>query len=180
MVNYSFIQGFTEKSAELNCCCVLVRKVATLHVATPTIVVHDPTRVQRSLGRQDKKVSVMSSGRGLPTHTGSPYHPWSSSRWLFCWHTLHSRLWDMVAPLNTLPTLRMACRAIVVTKVQHNVLLFPFLPLTAAPLVPFAMVACTCQFSGFLLVNIQDRMRVDVILSRQKKLKHVGHLAGVS
>lgn len=56
----------------INCCCVLVRKVATLHVTTPTIIVHDPTRVQRSLGWQDKKLSVVRSGRGLPTHTGSP------------------------------------------------------------------------------------------------------------
>lgn len=103
----------------INCCCVSVRKVATLHVTTPTIIVHE---FSGHWGGRTRNCQSWGLGGGCPL-TQTPLPSMELQQVAFCWHTLHSRLWDMAAQLNTLLSLRMACRAIV-TKVQHNVLLF--------------------------------------------------------
>lgn len=105
----------------ISCCRVLLRRVTTLHVTTSTITVLTLQQFSGHCWGRTRNCLSWALGGGCPTQ--APLPSMELQQVAFCWHTLPSRLWDMAARLNTLPSLRMACRAIV-TKVQHNVLLF--------------------------------------------------------
>lgn len=167
----------------INCYCVLVRNVGTLHVTTPEIIVCDPTQVWVShWGGRTRNCQSWALRGGLPSHTGSPTIHGVPAGGFLLTHTLQQAL-GHGCPVNNTPLpedgLQVYCYQ---SPTQRSS--FPFFPflLKAASLILFAMATCTCQFSGILLANIQDCIIGDVILGRkiQKKLKHVGFHAGVS